>query len=155
MNRVLFVASLMLVLCMPPIAVAQADDGTSMKDIVVKSVIMTALLEGKSEEVVHLECDIVATTIPKSVYREFHPGWRYLVTAFSDMRVKDLDIYVYRMDGDSWVEIARDAATDNSPTIAFTALWSAMYRIDVKAYSYQYGFASAHYGLVVSHQKLQ
>ena len=105
--------------------------------------------ERYEQEIVRIEYDLLFGT--KESIRTLSTSYRYTVLAFSDDRVEDLDITVYKRSGNSWEQIMKDTETDNSPLVQFTPTAATEYKVEIKAYKFREGESAAHYGLIISH----
>ena len=143
----LTIALLMMFCC----ATANAQNAeTTMQDIYDKGGELVKMLEERYEqEIVRIEYDLLFGT--KESIRTLSTSYRYTVLAFSDDRVEDLDITVYKRSGNSWEQIMKDTETDNSPLVQFTPTAATEYKVEIKAYKFREGESAAHYGLIISH----
>ena len=103
----LTIALLMMFCC----ATANAQNAeTTMQDIYEKGGELVKMLEERYEqEIVRIEYDLLFGT--KESIRTLSTSYRYTVLAFSDDRVEDLDITVYKRSGNSWEQIMKDTET--------------------------------------------
>ncbi len=132
--------------------ILKADEGTTMKDIMLDmSAYVTYLEDSLSQEIVHLHADIIGedgVTYTRTLYK----GWTYGVTAFGDWRVKDLDIIIYKDVDGEWIEIKRDEEEDNQPTIIIEPSATGNYMVELLVYKFNEEYSVAHYGLVIFHE---
>lgn len=129
---------------------ADRQDGTSIKDIVEKAYEIVENIEEKDMEVVHLECDILKTK--KSVTRTLSKGWTYGVIAFGDDRFLDIDVVIYRKNGNQWVRVAKDDDESAVATVEVTPASDGEYKIEIQAYKFAEGYSGGHYGLIMFHE---
>jgi hypothetical protein len=133
-------------------AALQADEYTTMKDIMLDLAEYVVLLEDSlNQEIVHLHADII-TTDGVSYSRTLRAGWTYGVTAFGDWRIADLDVIIYKDVDGQWIEIERDEAEDSNPTVMVQPSSDGTYSIDISVYSFSGDYSAAHYGLVIFHE---
>ncbi|MBR1838451.1 MAG: hypothetical protein IJ786_02730 [Bacteroidaceae bacterium] len=143
-------AVLALVLCTAAMPLSVSAQDTSMKDIYsVGQQLINYIEDQTNSEIVHIEYDIISNT--KVITRRLVDSYTYTVMAFSDGRVQDLDLTVYKRSGNDWVVLVRDNEDDNTPLKTFTPPYSGEYRIEVKAYKFKSGYSAAHYGLFIYH----
>lgn len=126
--------------------------GTSMQDIYIAGAYLVDALEKADQEIVHLQYDIVAEKSTKSVYRELSSSWMYTIFGFSDFRVKDLDITVYKYIDGQWYFVDKDQLHDNYPTVTILPTSSGLYRFDITGYAFAKDYSSGHYGLFCYHK---
>lgn len=108
------------------------------------------LVDELDQEVVHVEYDLIFSE-PKEVYRYLVKDYTYQIIAFTDSRVSDLDLYVYKQQGGNWVEVGKDNKTDTTPIVAISPEISGQYKFVVKVYSYSGSNDRALWGLIVAH----
>lgn len=151
MHKTLILAGIALALLLPGALIA-ADEYTTMKGMVEDLAEYVEYLEDEmNQEIVNLHVDIIFEG-PESYMRPLSSDWTYLITAFADWRVADLDIIVYKDVDGEWVEIERDEETDNYPTVVVEPTSNATYLIEIDVYSFVEGYTAAHYGLIISHE---
>ena len=109
------------------------------------------LVDDLDQEVVHVEYDLIFSQ-PKEVYRQLSSGYTYQIVAFSDSRVPDLDLYVYKKQGGSWVEVGKDNKTDTTPIVSISPEITGQYKFVVKVYSYADNNDRALWGIIISHE---
>jgi len=143
---------ILAVFFLAPVLVQAKDPGTSMESIVAFFDVYVSYLEDSlAQEIVHLQGDII-TDEGVTFSRFLYEGWAYGITAFADERVIDLDIKVYKdVDGD-WVEIIKDAETDNTPVVTVEPTSTGKYLIELSVYEFAEGYDAAHYGLIIFHE---
>lgn len=123
---------------------------TTMQDIYEKGLEIVKMLEEQyNQEIVRIEYDLLFDS--KETTRGFSSDYEYSVIAFSDFRVEDLDITIFRKSGSSWEQVVKDTETDNTPIVSFKPDGSSTYKIEVKAYKFAEGYSAAHYGLIIYH----
>lgn len=128
---------------------AQNSDIT-MKDIYQEGLEYLQILEDKhNQEIVHIEYDLIFNT--KETKRGFSSDYQYMVFAFADHRVEDLDITIFKETFKGWVQVEKDTKSDNTPLVFFKPEDSGTYKIEIKAYKFKSGYSAAHYGLIISH----
>lgn len=133
-------------------ALLQADEQTTMKNIMIEMAGYVEFLEDSLEqEIVHMQADII-TDEGKSFTRTLHEGWMYGVAAFADWRVSDLDITVYKDVDGEWVEIQSDAETDNTPFVTIEPTQTGVYLIELEVYEFSEEYTAAHYGMLIYHE---
>lgn len=145
--RMLFIAALFMFAA--GTANAQNKE-TTMQDIYEKGLEIVKMLEEQyNQEIVRIEYDLLFDS--KETTRGFSSDYEYSVIAFSDFRVEDLDITIFRKSGSSWEQVVKDTETDNTPIVSFKPDGSSTYKIEVKAYKFTEGYSAAHYGLIIYH----
>ena len=136
-----------------PLAVLSADEGTSMKDILsTMSAYVNYLEDSLSQEIVHLQADII-TEDGRTFTRTLYEGWTYGIAAFGDWRIADLDIIVYKDVDGEWIEITKDNEIDNHPAVEIKPTSTAAYMIHLQVYSFKEDYTSAHYGMLIFHER--
>jgi hypothetical protein len=133
-------------------ALLQADEYTTMKNILIDMAGYVEYLEDSLEqEIVHIQADII-TDEGKSFTRTLHEGWTYGVAAFADWRVSDLDIIVYKDVDGQWVEVQNDEQTDNTPSVIIEPSQTGIYLIELEVYEFAEEYTAAHYGMLIYHE---
>ncbi|MDO4971783.1 MAG: hypothetical protein Q4E41_06795 [Bacteroidales bacterium] len=128
------------------------NDGTTMAPILEKTKSLISYIEDEvNQEVVHAEMDILADT--KTVFRSLQKGYTYQIIAYGDFRFKDIDVTVYRWNGDKWVMTVKDTENKDMAIVSIKPVTSSDYKIEVKAYKFNKGFDVGHYGLIICHEK--
>lgn len=128
------------------------NDGTTMAPILEKTKSLISYIEDEvNQEVVHAEMDILADT--KTVFRSLQKGYTYQIIAYGDFRFKDIDVTVYRWNGDKWVMTEKDTENKDMAIVSIKPVTSSDYKIEVKAYKFNKGFDVGHYGLIICHEK--
>jgi len=146
--KILIILSLFL---LTPIFL-HADMYTTMKEIINTMEGYVIFLEDSlDQEIVHLQADIIGTE-GTSFTRTLHEGWTYGVTAFGDWRINDLDITIYKDVDGQWVEIEKDEAVNNHPTISVVPSSTGTYLIELSVYAFNEDYTVAHYGMLVYHE---
>lgn len=130
---------------------AFSQSETSMAPILEEAVPIIETIEDSDLEIVRMEFDIVGETTKQS-YRYLHEGWEYLIVAFGDFRVKDMDIKVYKDVDGTWVEITKDEDIDATAVVTVEPSYTAQYMIEIEVYEFEPGYSVAHYGLIVCHE---
>ena len=126
------------------------DDGRSMVPILEKTINIMEYVEGEGAEIVRVEMDILHDE--KVTYRILQEGWTYLIFAYGDYRVSDIDIEVYKETNSGWSLVKKDNSADQSALVEIKPYSSGNYAIKVKGYKYHYGYESCHYGLIICHE---
>lgn len=130
---------------------SQYDKGTTMAPILTDAVSYAQTIESTGSEIVRMEFDILKTE--KETYRTLQDGWTYGIWAFGDYRISDIDIDVYKEDGESWTFIGKDSDIYNTAKLVVKPLWTGMYKIIVRAYKLKPGYPNGgHYGLIIFHE---
>lgn len=149
MNRYLYGVLLSLILAFP---IHAEDDGTSMMPILNKAQQIAEYLEEECQkEIVRIEFDILWDT--KVSYRTLNKGWTYNIVAFGDFRFSDIDVSIFKYNGNEWVLEETDADSKDVAIVSITPNNDSEYRIEIKAYKYHDGYKAGHYGLIVCHEK--
>lgn len=110
------------------------------------------LVDELDQEVVHVEYDLIFSE-PKEVFRTLARGYTYKIIGFTDSRVSDLDLYVYKKQGSNWVEVGKDNKTDTTPIVTISPEISGQYKFVIKVYSYNGDNDRALWGLIISHEE--
>jgi len=123
---------------------------TSMRPMLLYAAIMSSTIEDTIDaEIVRIEMDIISEPIDS--FRYLYEGLTYGIYAFSDWRVSDLDIEVFKEVDGKWMSIEKDDSSDNNPTVFIAPSATGLYRIVVTAYKFLEGYDSAHYGVIIFH----
>lgn len=131
---------------------AYADDGTSMQPIIEKcEAIAEYIEETLDQEIVRIEMDILFTS--KQTIRTLSRGYTYQIIAFGDYRFKDIDIEVYRWNGNNWILVEKDNDESEVAMVSVSPSYEQDYKIVIKAYKFFSGYSAGHYGLIVCHEK--
>lgn len=112
---------------------------------------LNMLVDEHDQEVVRIEYDLIFSS-PKETIRNFSEGYTYTIFAFADEGVDDLDLVLYKKSGSSWVEVAKDVKSDDTPVVTYKPTSSGEYKIAVKVYKFASGYDRTIYGLFVSHE---
>lgn len=151
MKRAIYFTTLVFVLSLPMTGIlAQPKEGTSMKPILTDALAYIQTSEDKGFEIVRMEFDIISDT--KSTFRTLQEGWNYVILAFGDYRIEDIDIEIYKDVDGTWTLIKKDAAAIANASVIITPSSTGMYRIDIKAYKFGPGYTTAHYGMLIIHE---
>ena len=126
------------------------DDGRSMSPILENTIKIMEFVEGEGAEIVRVEMDILHDE--KVTYRILQEGWTYLIFAYGDYRVSDIDIEVYKETGSGWSLIKKDNSADPTALVEIEPYVSGNYAIKVKGYRCHTGYNSCHYGLIICHE---
>ena len=113
------------------------DNGRSMSPILENTINIMEYVESEGAEIVRVEMDILHDE--KITYRILQEGWTYLIFAYGDYRVSDIDI-------------KKDNSADPSALVEIKPYVSGNYAIKVKGYKYHIGYNSCHYGLIICHE---
>jgi len=147
-----FILSILFTLIVVFPAMLQADEYTTMKNILIDMAGYVEYLEDSLyQEIVHMQADII-TDEGKSFTRTLHEGWTYGVAAFADWRVADLDITVYKDVDGQWVEVQGDEQTDNTPSVVIEPSQTGIYMIELTVYEFSEEYTAAHYGMLIYHE---
>tara|TARA_R110000751_G_scaffold307869_1_gene433320 strand:+ start:104928 stop:105389 length:462 start_codon:yes stop_codon:yes gene_type:complete len=122
--------------------------GTSMKPILALSETVREVFEEKME-IVRMEFDIVSSS-SSITYRTLYKDIDYIVFAFGDFRVKDLDIKLFHLKNEEWVQVDKDNDERSSASVKIRPSESQLYRIEISVYEFFTGYTAAHYGLFVA-----
>jgi len=142
----------MFVLILMTPAILQADIYTTMQEIMITMEDYVIYLEDSLEqEIVHLQADIIGTD-GSSFTRTLHEGWTYGITAFTDWRVEDLDITIYKDVDGQWIELESDDAAGNDPTVMIEPSSTGIYLIELEVYKFNEDYTAAHYGMIIYHE---
>ena len=101
------------------------------------------------QEIVRMEFDIIQTT--KSTFRSLTSNFEYGIVAFGDFRIKDIDIKVYKWVNNQWSLVQKDEEVKSNAVVMFKPSFTAEYRIDIIAATFEDGYDRGHYGLIVFH----
>jgi hypothetical protein len=138
-----------LLCCM---SVMQADEFTTMKDVLIEMAGYVEYLEDSlDQEIVHLQADII-TGDGKTFTRMLHEGWTYGIAAFGDWRVEDLDIVVYEDIEGEWIEVDTDDDMNNNPEVVVMPEVTKQYMIELNVHKWEEDFSAAHYGMLIYHE---
>ncbi|MBN2379851.1 hypothetical protein JXM67_08640 [candidate division WOR-3 bacterium] len=157
-KKVVLVGVLLAILL--PVSIHAVDEGATMKGMVSDMYDYVEYLEDEmTQEIVHMHADLIFED-PQQFNRTLRSGWTYLITAFADWRVSDLDIIVYKDVDGQWIEIERDEETDNTPVVVVEPSSDGVYLVEIKVYSfatddYDDSYTAAHYGLIISHEYVE
>ncbi|KPK72756.1 hypothetical protein AMJ87_03855 [candidate division WOR_3 bacterium SM23_60] len=147
-----FIPSILLILIAVSPAMLQADEYTTMKNMLIDMAGYVEYLEDSlDQEIVHLQADII-TDKSMSFTRTLHEGWTYGLAAFADWRVVDLDITVYKDVDGQWVQVQQDEQTDNTPSVIIEPSQTGTYLIELSVYEFAEEYTAAHYGMLIYHE---
>ncbi|WP_339699952.1 hypothetical protein [uncultured Roseivirga sp.] len=147
-------------ICFQNFSFAQTSTGTANKSsnvltstfIQKTGVPMIEALEKEGLSVVRFEMDGIVSS--RVSWRNLTKGFKYGFVAFSDHRVKDIDIKISKYKDGKWVEVVKDSKAETWAIASVTPLESEEYKIEISVYQYSEGYDSADYGLVVTLSKL-
>jgi hypothetical protein len=143
-----------LLLCLLVVAFcanALASRSTSMRPIMNKAEEVVDMIEDDLDlEIVRIEYDILSST--KSTIRTLSSDWEYAIVAFGDYRFKDIDVKVYRKIDGYWTLIEQDTDANSMAVVTVKPTYTAEYKIEIKAYSFESGYDVGHYGLIIAHE---
>ena len=88
----------------------------------------------------------------KSTIRTLSSDWEYAIVAFGDYRFKDIDVKVYRKIDGYWTLIEQDTDANSMAVVTVKPTYTAEYKIEIKAYSFESGYDVGHYGLIIAHE---
>lgn len=95
----------------------------------------------------HMQFDYI--TDEYSTTRTLYAGNEYIIFAFADKGVKDLDIKVYEDVNGYWTLVKKDTKIDNSAGVSFICGRTKKYKIIIEAYQFKSGYERAYYGLIL------
>ncbi len=147
MKKNLFV----LLVCLLVSGSIWADYSTSMRPIMDKSEEIVDMIEDDLDmEIVRIEYDILSST--KTTIRTLSSDWEYGIVAFGDYRFKDIDVKVYKKVDGYWSLVEEDMDTSSIAVVNIKPSYTAEYKIEIKAYSFEEGYSVGHYGLIIAHE---
>jgi YHS domain-containing protein len=86
----------------------------------------------------------------KSTWRNLLEGVTYYAVAYGGAGIRDIDLYLYKQNySGEWDFIMKDDDPISTALITVTPSTNGFYRFDVKAYSFETGYDSDVYGLVL------
>lgn len=74
------------------------------------------------------------------------------IAAFSDYRIKDIDITVYIERKGNWKKIEEDAENDDVATVSLKSRSDEEYKIVISVYKFNRDYNVGHYGLMIFHE---
>ena len=131
---------------------AQCVNGTKSMPLYKTGGELVQDLDDKGMEIVRIEYDLIFSS--KESYRKLYPDWEYIIVAFSDEGVKDLDIKVYEYDGiqDKYVLADMDTGDANYAMVKVTPKAETTYKVEITITEFEEGFTAARYGLIYVHE---
>jgi len=146
MKTIGFLLTVVLFLCL-----SQVNAQDNVQGMIREGILMANALTERNIELLRAEFDVLkAGDNTRSSYRFLYAGQTYAIQAFGDMAIKDVDVVLYTSSGGNWVEVARDNTSASTATVSVAPEVTALYRIDVIAYSFNPGFSYGNYGLFVA-----
>ena len=109
-----------------------------------------------SQEIVHLQVDLITGPEYKYAFRTLHPGWTYTIYAEGQREMvldTDLKIKVYADDTNEWYDVIADETTKFGAIVQINPPKALRYAIGVKAAKYKSGWEGAHYFFMIMHIK--
>lgn len=145
------IIAFMLFLGLSYAGIGQCINGTKSLPIHKVGGELVAQLDDEGFEIVRIEYDLIFTS--KDTYRYLHSDWEYVIFAFADEGVKDLDLSVYRYDEASkkWIEVATDSEADNTPYVSVQPSQTEQYKVTITVHEFHEGYTAARYGLLIFH----
>lgn len=128
----------------------QTDDGTSMSPIINQSLSVIEMIESNGFEIVRIEYDILKDE--KESFRTLQSGWTYNILAFGDNRVQDIDLEVYKFNGNDWDLIQKDTDESSIALVTIKPVVDGLYRVVVKGHNFLKGSNGCHYALIYYHE---
>ncbi len=153
MKKTLFI---LMALCLSISVFSQgteADDnenGTSLSPIMKDVEPLIQELEKEGLEIVRVEIDIVKTS--KTTLRLLHEGWSYGIAVTGDYRFTDMDVKVYKKNGDDWDLIMEDTDDEKTAVVIVEPTSTEEYLIEIIAAEYVEGYSGGHYALLIFHE---
>lgn len=142
---------LILVLLMLTNSAFAIREDVTMIPILKKSLDIIDIVENDNEmEIVRIEFDIV--TDSKETYRTLTSDYEYTIVAFGDDRIKDIDVSLYRWNGEDWVLVKKDNDSKDIAVVSYKPRETATYKVVVSAFQYYRGYKAGHYGLIFFHE---
>jgi hypothetical protein len=105
--------------------------------------------EERDLEVVRIEADIIRTS--KETVRNLDPSFSYDIVAVASNRIKDVDLAVFKKEGNDWVLVTKDDESGDIAAVSLKPTEYSEYKIVVTAYEFHSDYDVGHYGLVVVH----
>lgn len=150
------VGIILIALCIAIASFAQGtveddnENGTSLKPILLDSEIVIKKIEDENLEIVRMEVDILKDR--KVASRMLYDSWEYGIAVVGDYRFKELDLKLYKRDGQEWVLVAEDVAENGKVSIVTHKPESTEeYKIEIIAVSHSENYTGGHYALFVFH----
>ena len=131
---------------------AQKSEVLSTKPIFKRAQYFVDYLENEQhQEIVRVEVDILVKQ--KVTFRDLQSGHTYKILAFSDDRIRDIDIMIYRYDEatSEYVLVKKDEDNSDMSLVALTPTRTAEYKFEISAYAFNPGYTVGHYGLIICH----
>lgn len=146
MKRHLFV----LVLSLLSVLYVQGRE-ISMSSILSKAGEVVNLVERELNcEIVRMEFDIIHSK--KHTFRTLTDDYEYVIVAFGDYRIKDIDVKIYKWIDNSWSLIEQDNDSKAVAVVSVKPGSTSDYKIEITAYEFNEGYSVGHYGLVICHE---
>lgn len=103
------------------------------------------------QEIVRVEVDILVKQ--KVTFRDLQAGQNYKIIAFSDDRISDIDIMIYRYDEatSEYVLVKKDEDNSDMSLVPLTPTRTGEYKFEISAYAFKPGYNVGHYGLIICH----
>lgn len=120
---------------------------TSVQSVYKDGYTMIQESENGGYKIGHMQFDYITTEY--STTRNLYSGNEYIIFAFADKGVKDLDIKVYESVDGYWELVKKDTKIDNSAGVSFRCTRTNKYKIKIDAYEFRPGYDRAYYGLIV------
>lgn len=126
------------------------ENGTSLKPIMLDAEIVINKLEEENLEIVRVEVDILKDR--KVASRTLYDNWEYGIAVVGDYRFEELDLKLYKRDGQEWVLVTEDIAENGKVgIITHKPEKTEEYKIEIIVVSHAADYTGGHYALFVFH----
>ena len=147
-NNFIRVAAIALLLILVSPSTASAGWGKRIADKVAE---LVDYLESNDETIASIMMDQLSTSSNTRTYtRKLYSGNEYTAVAVGDSRINDTDLVVYRKSGGSWIQVKKDADSQNTAVVTFDCDYTGEYKFEIKAYSFKSDYTNAYFGFILS-----
>ncbi|MCB0530465.1 MAG: hypothetical protein KDC61_19340 [Saprospiraceae bacterium] len=152
MNLKSFLPVLLIGIFLCDHAAAQCINGTKSYPIYKKGAELVSAIDEKGMEIVRIEYDLIFTS--KETFRQLTSDWEYVIFAFADDGVKDVDLKIYEYDSmlEKYTLVKKDNSTEGTAVLSIKPEKTGLYKIEVIAYEFHEGYNAARYGLFIVHE---
>lgn len=129
---------------------AQEKKTSSIQSIHKLSGKLLESFEDEGYEILRVEEDLIFSK-KKTSLRTLHKGVTYVIVAYGDKRVKDIDlsISVFNTTTKTFEEIDSDKKENRIAILKVTPTETTSYSFSTKVYAFEDSFDGAHYGLMI------
>ena len=151
MKRIMLVFYLPFLLCALNDLHAQCINGTLSYPLYKDGAAFVKQIDDQGDEIVRIEYDLLFSS--KETFRTLTSDWIYVIYAFADEGLKELNLKVYEYDDllEEWNLVGEDTLTGRYATLNITPSVTAQYKIEIIAGEFNEGYTATRYGLLIYH----